>query len=302
MSVTYNGEHQICFWKVTRSGIENPKFSRDDLNLIPQSRPYISVPKANYSIVCIPHSSGRINITDSLPGGMTYESRAGTWEFNVDHNAFANWTKSYDSYAEYFHGSRMYVSLNDDPTKIFVGRIKISSYESGENYSAITLSYDLDAMPAEGVSLPFRIRFFGSDGRVIKNEIHYSGDLPYCSPPVNHTSSDAAFAGWKPTVTAVEGNMDYHPVYYFKAKKFGQHSAKQTFSASPEFSLFSSHPIIYVIEEEPEEVTEETYEIPDNVKFLFNKVNYSIDVLGSRGSTIKKLYYTPENMEIETDT
>jgi len=297
MSVTYNGEHQICFWKVTQSGIENPKFSWDDLNLIPQSRPYISVPKANYSIVGIPHSSGRINITDSLPGGMTYESRAGTWEFNVDHNAFTSWTKSYDSYSEYFHGSRMYVSLNDDPTKIFVGRIKISSYEPGENYSAITLSYDLDAMPAEGVSLPFRIRFFGSDGRVIKNEIHYSGDLPYCSPPVNHASSDAVFAGWKPTVTAVEGNMDYRPTYYYRARITASSYAERTGA-----SALSSHPIIYVVEEEPEEVTEATYEIPDSVKFLFNNVNYSIDVLGTQGSTIKKLYYTPENMDIETDT
>lgn len=320
MDIVHNGEHQICFWKITQSTdklseiyIDNPVFSWDDLHMIPTSRPYISVGKANYTIVKIPHSSARLNITDVMPGGMTYESRTGTWEFKIDHGYWGKWTNSYNEFAEFFHGARMFVSLMDDPTKIFKGRTKIESYTPGESYSTIKISYDLDAEPikiSEAQSdlssevLRFRIRFINVNGKVLKETYYRAGKIPaYSGKPTNPYSENYEFYKWDPSIVAVEGNADYHATYYYKQKiELFIEDDDPSYIPKTNSSGISSHPIIYIIEDDPDVSAEASYEMPDNVKFMFNDVNHSIDVLGSEGSLIKKLYYTPENMEIERTT
>lgn len=309
MSIRYYKEHDICFWKKSFSGsgynIDFPKFAWEDFGLIPLSRPYISTPKANYTLVQIPNSSSRLNITDYMPGGMTYESRTGEWQFAIDHTKelWKNWYTGYYEVEDYFHGSRMLISLNDDSEKIYEGRIVVSAYEPGESYSKVMLSYDLDATEisdSEKSDLMFRIRTIGYTGVVTKEQFlvygstivdGYNYSRPYLLPP------GAVFSKWDPaTPFTVKRNADIYAKYYFRVSSTDSTPAV---TDKPSNTALSSHPIQYIIEE-PEEKTEETYELPDNLKFLFNNVQYSIDVLGSGGITQKRLWYTPDNMSIET--
>lgn len=310
MSAKYYEEHDISFWKKVFDGseytIENPKFAWSDWGLIPTSRPYISTPKANYTLTQIPNSSTRLNITDFMPGGMTFESRTGEWQFAIDHTKelWKNWYDGYYKIEEYFHGSRMLVSLNDDAEKIYEGRITVSAYDPRDYYSTVTLQYDLDVMPIDEEQkrdMTFRIRTIGYDGYITKEQYQPYGTKivdggnygrPYLLP------SGAVFSKWNPPTPAiVNRNFDVRPVYYFKVKRDSSYSVPASNAIAN--NALSSHPIQYIIEE-PEEKTEETYEVPDTVKFLFNNVKYSIDVMGAGGTTQKRLWYTPDNLGIET--
>lgn len=286
-------EHDVCFWKKEFDGFEyrkpiQPSFAWKDWGLIPISRPYISTPKANYTIAQIPNSSNRLNITNYMPGGMTFESREGEWRFAIDHTSqlWKNWYDGYYAVEAFFHGARMLVALNDDPEKVYEGRIRVSAYEPGGNYSTVTLSYSLDAMPIEDEAksdLLFRVRTMGFGGSVIEERfmaygtvVAYGGN----QKQANLIPNGATFSKWDPALPfELTHNVDIRAEYYFKAS--------------------GNHPIRYVIEE-PTQTVETTYEVPDTVKFLFNSTNHAIDFLGSQGETIKRTWYTPENVIIET--
>ena len=309
MSIKYMEEHDICFWKRELGGSSyttgQPKFAWHDWGLIPTSRPYVSTPKANYTIAQVPNSSNRFDITNYLPGGMTYESRTGEWQFAIDHtkDLWKNWFDGYYEIEKYFHGSKMYVSLNDDSENIYEGRITVSAYDPGDSYSTVTLSYDLDAMPideSEKTNMYFRIRTIGYTGVVTKEQYQpygativdgYNYSRPYLIPP------GSIFSKWDPaTPFTVNKNVDIYAKYYFAVKN----SYVTPNSTSSAVNALSSHPIQYIIDE-PESTVEETYEVPDTVKFLFNNTRYSIDVIGEGGKLEKRLWYTPENLGIETE-
>lgn len=317
MSVVYKGEHEICFWFPDKDAMyeRGPFFSWEDYGLIPISRPYISTPKANYTLTQIPNSSTRLNITDFMPGGLTYESRTGEWRFAIDksHEMWKNWYDGYYKMEELFHGKRVYVSLNDDPENIYKGRVSISSYDPGESYSTITLSYDLDAAPIdddEKTSVYFRIRELLYNGTVDSTGLAYYGLEPYLFCVGLNDSQLAIykfipegsfFSRWNVLFPLrVTHNIDIYAIYYYRVKpSYSSQSYSTPAATYAPANALSSHPIQYIIED-PEEVTESTYEVPNNVKFLFNNVKYSIDVIGTGGATQKRLWYTPDNMGIET--
>ena len=209
MGVTYNGEHSICFWKKTLQydgyNLDNPTFTWDTFHLIPQSRPSVSIPKPNYTIVTIPNSSKRLNITEFLPGGMTFESRVGEWIFYIDHNQWPDWTRSHYELERYFNGSKMLVSLDDDSDDIYEGRIHLSNYEASENYSQVTIAYDLDADPiSDYTGIYFRVRFLGYGGEILQEDLVSHNEIPYYRylPTYN----------WSPALDRTTRNVDYRAV------------------------------------------------------------------------------------------
>lgn len=207
MDVVYNGQHSICFWKKTFDGaeydIDDPMFTWDDFHLIPSSRPSISIPKANYSMAIIPNSNKRINITDYLLGGLTFDSRTGEWQFYIDHNQWPDWTSAHYDLEEYFNGSKMLVSLDDGTDGIYEGRVSLTAYDPGENYSTVTIGYDLDAKPiTDFTGVLYRIRFIDSTGNILQNDRLAYNDIPYfrgSGSPI-----------WSPAVDKAITNVDYH--------------------------------------------------------------------------------------------
>lgn len=223
MSIAYNGEHGISFWRKSfidstfvigdRYATENPKFSWDDFHLIPLERPFIASSKPNHAIVPAPNSSKRFLVTDYLSGGLTYESRTGTWDFALDHDQWGNWVTAHQAIEEYFNGSRMLVALNDDPTKIFEGRTMLKDYSPGDDYSTVKIGYDLEADPITVFdNILFRIRFLGRNGNVLQTKLRFYGDAAYYTGTVPQISG-MVFDRWTPSPVSVAGNMDYKAVY-----------------------------------------------------------------------------------------
>lgn len=217
MSIAYNGKHEICFWKENYTGtgyyIENPKFTWVDFHLVPLSRPSVSAPKPNFVITSIPNSSSRINITDYMPGGLTYESRSGEWQFVIDHDQWSNWTTTHYELGEYFNGSKMLVSLDDNRSYIYEGRVNLSGFESGDAYSTVTIAYDFDADPISDFSdIRFRVRFMSQYGQIFKEELMTYNSTPYYYGTVP-SEGGLRFKRWQPYINKVTRNIDYIAEY-----------------------------------------------------------------------------------------
>ncbi len=216
MVTYYNGDHEICFWKKELVGnaykVNSPKFTWSDFHLIPVSRPSVSIPKVNYVVVQVPNSSKRLNITEYIPGGIAFESRSGEWQFYIDHNVERDWVAIHYDLAEYFNGTKMFASLEND-NSIYEGRVYLSAYDAEETYSSVTISYDFDAEPIEVFDdIHFRIRFMSSHKTVLQEDLMLYNDTPFFRGTVANEGT-LQFKNWSPAVNKVTKNVDYYPVY-----------------------------------------------------------------------------------------
>ncbi len=171
MDIEYKGLHSIVFFKDTGKGYSK-RHSWNDFHMIPTSRPYVALGSANYSQVVIPGTSNRIDITDVKPGGLTFGPRTGTWEFYIDHTKWPNWADAHNTIKDYIHGGTFLVNLTDDPLVLYQGILTISGYVAGENYSKITIQYDL---MYDTVTLDEPIDF-GDFGKLPDPKIRKDGD------------------------------------------------------------------------------------------------------------------------------
>ena len=96
-------------------------------------------------MIAIPGTSNRVDLTDSIPGGLTFGSRTGSWQFYIDHSKWDGWEKAYNIIKNFIHGNRFLIVLQDEPLKAYQGVCTIGGYVSGKNYSKITIQYDLSS-------------------------------------------------------------------------------------------------------------------------------------------------------------
>lgn len=133
MSIVYNGSHSIEI---------NGYNTWTDWHLVPASRPFIALPSPNINIVQIAGTSKFVDMTDYLPGGLTFGQRTGSWDFYIDHDKWGNWTVAYNTIADLLHGKPVTVRLVDDPTRQYSGRVTIA-YTPDESHSRISFNYTL---------------------------------------------------------------------------------------------------------------------------------------------------------------
>lgn len=136
MQTTYDGEHSII--------VDN-----NDLwthfGLVPASRPYVVLPEVKTNIIEVPGANGSIDMTESLLGYPTYGNRSGSWNFNVAHDKIdMSWDLWFSQLASFLHGKRRQVILKDDRSYYYEGRLSISDYSVGKNFSTVSIGYDLD--------------------------------------------------------------------------------------------------------------------------------------------------------------
>ena len=137
---------------------DNAKNTWDDWHLIPTSRPTFAFPEVKTHQVDIPGGNGVIDLTSSLTGYPTYNNRKGSFEFIVMHSGLSSdaqgsaydnasksaWQAVYSEIANYLHGQYMHLSYEDDPEYYYKGRFTIDEWNSNEEYSTITIGYDLE--------------------------------------------------------------------------------------------------------------------------------------------------------------
>ena len=134
----------------------------DDWHLVPASRPVFNPPAVKTRYVDIPGADGSIDLTDALTGYPVYENREGTVEFIVV-NDYGQWQDRYSEIMGYLHGRSMRAILEDDPGYYYEGRFAVDEWASEENWSRITIAYNLapykhsvgeDQGPAEFQNIP----------------------------------------------------------------------------------------------------------------------------------------------------
>jgi hypothetical protein len=115
----------------------------DDWHLIPTSQPVILPPAVKSKYVDIPGADGEIDLSTLLSGRPVFSNRTGSLEFIVD-NDHESWEVAYSNIANYLHGKRMRVILEDDPVFFYEGRIAVNEWRSNRNFATITLDYVFD--------------------------------------------------------------------------------------------------------------------------------------------------------------
>lgn len=143
--------HSLIFFRP--EDIDNENTSMSDLNsytkhtykdwfLIPTSRPSVEPPDVKTQEIEVPGMNGKLDYTESLLGYPLYENRSGSWEFMVE-NGHKPWSDLYSEIMDWLNGREMYVAFEDDASWYYKGRFTVDGWDSGDQYSTITIGYDL---------------------------------------------------------------------------------------------------------------------------------------------------------------
>lgn len=124
-----NGIKKINTWK--------------DWHMVPTERPEFVLPEPKFNFMEIAAMDGAIDTTDYVAGRTIFGQRKSTLEFMLE-NSKRNWMKRRNEIANFLHGRKMKVYLEDEPEYYYQGRFTIDPYKQSYNRSIMTLRYILD--------------------------------------------------------------------------------------------------------------------------------------------------------------
>lgn len=115
-------------------------------HLVPKTRPVVNPPKPITEYSTIKNVDGIIDFSESLDGNIHFERRTGTWEFAIDHELHPerSWNDIYDDMLQRLHGRTVRVTLQDDPTFYYQGRVWLNAFKSDKYWSEIAIDYELE--------------------------------------------------------------------------------------------------------------------------------------------------------------
>ena len=124
----------------------------DDWCIIPENDVIIAPPAQKTNYIDIPGGNGSLDMSESLTGYPLYENRTGSITFIVVNSSASlipncnpiKWRNLVTNIMSYLHGKRRRMILEDDPTYYYEGRFNVESVESGEDFSRLTIGYNLD--------------------------------------------------------------------------------------------------------------------------------------------------------------
>lgn len=127
--------------------------------LIPTERPVVNPPQVKSTFVELPSSNESIDYTEMLTGEVHYGQSTGSWNFYFDPDwpeGLTNenraktykgtlWAKVYSDLLNFVHGKVHNIVFEDEPNKIYVGRLTVNSWTSGNPFSTISISYSINS-------------------------------------------------------------------------------------------------------------------------------------------------------------
>lgn len=126
---------------------ENYYDTWDDFHLIPTARPILSLPTPNTKFVSIPGRKDPIDLTEYLTGHSTFGNRTGSWSFFTDvdyvEQRLGGWVAFDKRLRSLFHGYVGKIVLLDDPSYFYTGELTMGQWQTGDDRSTVTISYDL---------------------------------------------------------------------------------------------------------------------------------------------------------------
>ncbi len=129
----------------------------DDWHIVASTRPVITPPSPKTKFVDIPGGNGTLDLTEVLTNSVTYNDRTGDIEFIVLNPnisvveydvktlpaSYDRWAEVYSTIINSVHGKKVSLRLADDKDNFYSGRIWINQWQSDQEYSNITISYNL---------------------------------------------------------------------------------------------------------------------------------------------------------------
>ena len=144
-----------------------------DWHLLSTTRQAIVSPEVSTKYVDIPGSDFPVDMTTWLTGRPQYGMRTGSLQFIVD-NDHEHWTAIREKMIRTLHGKKLKMRLTDDPSYYYEGRFAVGNWETGVNYSSISISYRL-------YPYKYRINEEGST-EMIWDTFNFDKDVDYSAP------------------------------------------------------------------------------------------------------------------------
>lgn len=175
----YTEEHSVSFGELSVNSSNRTVFNTlantwTDWHLIPSSRPAISNPSIITKFVEIPGADGALDLTTYLTGRPVYGQRTGSLGFIVDTDDRLSWEMKRTKIANFLHGKKIKMRLEDDPTYYYEGRFTVGNWTSGADNSSISIDYNLD-------SYKYKIEPEGSDHPTLWDPFNFETDYDYYS-------------------------------------------------------------------------------------------------------------------------
>ena len=118
--------------------------SFSDWHLVPDSRPVIVMPEPKIVTVEVPGGNGLLDLSETLTKYPIYNNREGSLKFHVLNNK-EPWQVLYHKIANYLHGKKMTMILEDDPDYYYYGRFKVTWTSNNDGtWSDVEIAYTLD--------------------------------------------------------------------------------------------------------------------------------------------------------------
>lgn len=114
-----------------------------DWELILAEKPDVNFPAVKTNYIDLPGGNGQIDLTESLTDDVKYKNRTGSFVFTKIGNR-ENWNNFKSSIANFLHGKKLKIILDEDLSFYYVGRLSINDWKSDKKTGQLTLDYDLD--------------------------------------------------------------------------------------------------------------------------------------------------------------
>ena len=123
------------------------KHSLNDWHMLPIKRPVIQYPPLKKRTIDIEGADGSIDLSEAVTGYPIFENRTGSLMFRVlDAKTIEDVRKRKDDIAQYLHGKRLQMVLEEDDQFYYVGRFEVSNFEykGVRSWADIEITYDLE--------------------------------------------------------------------------------------------------------------------------------------------------------------
>ena len=118
------------------------KHTYNDWGLI-LSNIIISPPVPQINMISVPLRDGSLDLTDSLTNDVKYNDRTITMTFSVV-DPRSIWSTKISEIANYLHGKRLKIIIDDDIAFYYVGRVNIDQWESDKRVGKIVIIGTVD--------------------------------------------------------------------------------------------------------------------------------------------------------------
>lgn len=168
-----------------------------NFRLIANGRLVIAPPPLKSNYLAIPGKNGQIDLTETLTGFPLYDNRTGSLDFIVDNQVVdpskktridnMTWVERYSELMNLFNGREVTITLDDDPSFEYIGRMTVNSWGSGQSWSTISFDYVLN--PYKTDKNHYRLTLTGNGSGSMKATLKYSGDDDYILEDETMTSA-----------------------------------------------------------------------------------------------------------------